>query len=161
HDVAVEHLGPLRLELNLAARERDFLAAHDLPRVGQHHVHVAVDDVYAGAADGQQLDGVPFAGRAFVVGALDDARVLALLAVRGLEHARHGILGAALHILDRTVAGTPGRSGLDVHHRARDAPVIAAVVLLDLALLRAHPERPGRPVRADAVVEQPAVAHVL
>src|SRR5581483_8372714 len=103
----------------------------------------AVDAVHAGAAQAQHLNRVPFSRLVFVVLAADDA---------------------ALDALDEFTARLPRQTlalllDLRVHDAARDAVVIAAVVLLNLALLRAHPERARRPVRPDAVVQEAAVAH--
>src|SRR6516164_11579095 len=79
-DIAIKHFRPFRLDLDLAFRQRHFLAIDHAPRVGQYHHDLVVDDVHAGAADGQKFDGVPLAGWFFVVRALDDARAAAVLA---------------------------------------------------------------------------------
>src|SRR5262249_16423320 len=136
---------------DLAARQRRFLALDHVPRVGQDHHHLAVDDKDAGRADRQQLDGVPLSAGLLVIGTLDDARAGAF--------ARHGKFAAALLVDD--VALAAGSLALDIDDGAGDAPVVAAVLLLDLALLRAHPVGAGGAVRADAVVQEPAVAHVV
>src|SRR5262249_39046241 len=101
-------------------------------------------------ANGDELDRVPLTGRFFVVGVLDDARPAAVLA-------RHGELGAALLVDHRAFAILA--LAFDVNDPDGDGPVIAAILLLDLQLLRAHPEGAGGAVLADAVVEQSAIAH--
>src|SRR5262249_34554803 len=66
-DVAVKHLGPLGLELDLPLGERFLLALDLAARVGEDEVDLAVDDVNAGAVHAEGLDRVPLADLLFVV----------------------------------------------------------------------------------------------
>src|SRR5207247_261252 len=110
-------------------------------------------------ADGQEFDGVPFAGLVFVIGILDDARVGARLAFGVFEQAWHGVLSSTLLVLDGAKEVAVDQLGFDIDDGIGDGPVVAAILFLDLAFLRALPVAAGRSVLADAVVEQAAVAH--
>ena len=85
-DVAVEDLRAFRLEDDRAGRDGRRQGAVDPHRSVKAHHHLAVHDVDRVVAEGNQLDGVPLAGRLFVVRLLDASagRALALRKERPL-----------------------------------------------------------------------------
>src|SRR5436190_17889820 len=72
-DVPVEHLGTFRLQYNGPGSHPRRQLGIDPERAVQAHDDLAVDDVNAVFAEGDELHGVPFAGRPLVVRLLDAA----------------------------------------------------------------------------------------
>lgn len=142
----IEDLGAFGLQLDLAFCQGAELAIVNLGTMVEDHDGLPVDDMHGGVSMAIEIEGIPLAGRFFIIPGLDAVAAGAGIGAERIE--------LALPVIDIVCILFYGG---DVGRGAGATPVVAGVGLFHLEFLAAHPGAAIGSVGSDGMIEQAAV----